>query len=145
MNCIVLLLPSDLDKEQAMLFKHLGEQGVGLPVDRSHVSSLVQYLNSSINSASVNRDVRKDVKKDIKAASALSAGQCIKPNRGGSTERASKCSEDPAGEARHRDSVEQHVSAVQKEKSKARDSSSPGAAAGAGVQYIGSRIGWVLI
>jgi hypothetical protein len=30
MNCIVLIFPSDLDKEQKWLFKHLGEQGVGL-------------------------------------------------------------------------------------------------------------------
>ena len=49
MNCIVLIFPSDLDKEQKRLFKHLGEQGVGISVDGSHVSSLLQYLNTPIN------------------------------------------------------------------------------------------------
>ena len=57
MNRIVLDFPSDLDKEQKRLFKHLGEQGVGLSVDRSHASSLLQYLNTFFNSSSVNLDV----------------------------------------------------------------------------------------
>ena len=67
MNRIVLDFPSDLDKEQKRLFKHLGEQGVGLSVDRSHASSLLQYLNTFFNSSSVNLDVRKDVKDIIVA------------------------------------------------------------------------------
>ena len=36
MNRVVLLFPSDLDKEQEMLFKIVGEQEVSLTIDRSH-------------------------------------------------------------------------------------------------------------
>ena len=139
MNCIVLIFPSDLDKEQKGLFKHLGEQGVGLAIDISHVSSLLQYLNTSFNSSSVNLDVRKDVK-DIIAASAQAVEQRIKPHRRGSKECASKDSEDSAGEAHRRDSVEQHVPVVQREKSKACNGSSSGAAAGASASCVGSTI-----
>ena len=139
MNRIVLLFPSDLDKEQKRFFKHLGEQVVGLSVDRSHVSSLLQYLNTFFNSSSVNLDVRKDVK-DIIAAPAQVVEQRIKSHRRGSEERASKVSEDSAGEAHQRDSVEQHVTAVQRGKNKACKSSFSGAAAGAGAQCVGSTI-----
>ena len=139
MNCIVLIFPSDLDKEQKRLFKHLGEQGVGLSVDRSHASSLLQYLNTFFNSSSVNLDVRKDVK-DIIAASAQAGEQRIKSNRRGSEERAPKVSEDSVGEAHHRDRVEQHVSAVQRGKNKACNGSSSSAAVGAGASCVGSTI-----
>ena len=137
MNCIVLIFPSDLDKEQKGLFKHLGEQGVGLTIDRSHVSSLLQYLNTSINSSSVNLDVRKDVKDTI-AASTQAVEQRIKSHRRGPEERAPKVSEDSVSEAHHRVCVEKHVTAVQRERNKACNGSSSGAAAGAGAQCVGS-------
>ena len=139
MNRVVLLFPSDLDKDQRMLLKNLGEQEVSLLVDRSHVSSLLQFLNTFYKSSSVNLDVRKGVK-DLSAIPAPVADQRTQSHRRRSEERASNGSEDSAGEARRSGSVEQHMSAVHRERSTACDRSSPGAAAGTGVQHTGSNI-----
>ena len=74
---------------------------------------------------------------EVSVYAAQAAVQRLHTIRRGSEERASDGSEDLAGEARHRDGVEQYGSAVYEEKSKACDGSSSGTAVAAGM-CIGS-------
>jgi len=74
---------------------------------------------------------------EVSAYAARVAVQRVNTSRRRSEECASGGSEDLAGEAHHRDGVEQYGSVVRKEGNKACDGSSSGTAVGAGM-CIGS-------
>jgi hypothetical protein len=138
MKCIVLVFP-DLSLEQENLLKLLGERGACVAMEASQSSSFLQCLEALINSSS-HLAVQKDGEKNFSVASASVAGHHINPDRGGSKECASIGSEDLAGEARRKGSVEQHVSVVQSERGTACRGSSLGAAVGTSVQGAGTNI-----
>ena len=83
-------------------------------------------------------DVLKVVEEGISAASAPAAKQYALLHRGGAPMCASKGNGVPAGEVPNAGGTKQQDFAVQKEKNKAYNGSSPGAAAGTGVQNNGS-------
>ena len=134
MKCIVLFVPS-LGEEHDSTFKHL-EQGMCVSLDPSQVSNLFKSLNLSLKLPFNSPDCKKAVEEGFGVGSAQAAERRI--HREKTEECASKGSDGLAGEVLSPVGTKQHVSAVQKEKSKTCNGSSPSAAAGAGAQCIGS-------
>ena len=108
-----------------------------MAIEPSQSESFLQCLNTFINfSLHLNQ---KGAEKNLSAAPSL-AGQHIISDRRESKECTPDGSEDSAGEAHHRDGVEQHLSVVHHDESKACDGSSSGTAAETDAQSIGSTI-----